>query len=87
MFIWVRNMEGPMRYQIAATLVGFGLVMAANPALAKHEPDYNFPWAQSQSVRGPKAQRIENEHWGKHHYHGIFLEGSDYEHSPSKEYD
>lgn len=64
-----------------------GAIAASDYALAKHDVDHSFPWTQTQSARGPKAQQNDSEHWGKHHHHGIFLEGSDYEHAPSKRYD
>jgi hypothetical protein len=81
-------MEAMMRVKIAATLFAFlTLVTASAPAVAKHEVNFNFPWAESQTVRSPTTRRLEREHWGKHHHHGIFLEGSDYEHSPAARYD
>jgi hypothetical protein len=81
-------MEEAMRVQIALTLAAIGVLLAGSaPAFAKHEPDVNFPWVQTQSVRGPKMQRDESEHWGKHHHHGIFLEGSDFDRTPAPAYD
>jgi hypothetical protein len=80
-----KSMEATMRGKLAVTLVAFGVLVTA-PAFAKHEADYNFPWVQTQSVRSPKTRHIESEHWGKHHHHGIFLEGSDYESRPTPRY-
>lgn len=76
-----------MQSKIAIFAAVAGVLVASEPALAKNDGDHSFPWVQTQSVRGPKAQQNETEHWGKHHEHGIFLEGSDYERAPVKRYD
>jgi hypothetical protein len=82
------SVEGKMRVKIVATLATFvALVTAFDPAFARHEADYNFPWVQTQSVRSPRTRHNESDHWGKHSDHGIFLEGSDYERSPAPRYD
>lgn len=73
-----------MRNKLSVNLAFLGALVASAPALASHEADYNFPWVQTQSVRNAKIQPREAEHWGKHHHHGIFLEGSDYQHSSTK---
>lgn len=76
-----------MRSKIAVILAVGGFVSASYPALARQVVDRDAPWAQTHSVRGPKVQQDETQHWGKHHHHGIYLEGSDYEHAPREKYD
>lgn len=87
------NMEGrktkedAMRSSLVLVLALAGSVVASQGAFAKHEDDHSFPWAQTQSVRSHKTEKREAEHWGKHHHHGIYLEGSDYEHPSVRQYD
>jgi hypothetical protein len=68
-----------MRIRPVLLLALAGSFSFAGAALADHEVDYSFPWAQSQSTSGPKTKVLRNEHWGKHHDHGIYLEGSEQE--------
>lgn len=75
-----------MRGKIAIILLGVGGLFASSPALAEHETADSAPRGQTESFRGPKARQTE-EHWGKHHHHGIYLEGSDYERAPQHSYD
>lgn len=76
-----------MRSKIAAILAAASVLAVSHAAYAKHEVDHSFPWVQTQSARGQKAVQREDEHWGKHHHHGIYLEGSDYEHPTARQYD
>lgn len=76
-----------MRSKLTASLVIFAIFGVTSPAFAKHEADDNFPWVQTQSLRGQKAQQRDNGHWGKHHHHGIILEGADHDRAPAPAYD
>jgi hypothetical protein len=76
-----------MRIRPVLLLALAGSFTFAGAALADHEVDYSFPWAQTQSTSGPKAKVPRNEHWGKHHHHGIYLEGSDHERNNAHSYD
>jgi hypothetical protein len=88
MVLKIKSLEVMMRVKMAVTLVAFStFVSASAPAVAKHEADSKLLWVQTPDVRSPKTRRMETEHWGKHHHHGIFLEGSDYERSPTARYD
>jgi len=68
-------------------LVSASLFAGAAPALADHHDEGLLPWLQlddaARSGRG-KANKARpgvseaNRHWGKHHEHGIHLEGGEF---------
>jgi hypothetical protein len=76
-----------MPNKVAMTLAVVSFFTTSGYAFAEHEAEFSFPWEQTQSLRGHKLEGKKAEHWGKHHHHGIYLEGSDYEHYRLLQYD
>lgn len=76
-----------MRKIAIFALVSASLLAGAGAALADHPDEgLRFPWSDptdhGAQPRGKKKLRPDVEeadvHWGKHHHHGIHLEGSEF---------
>lgn len=75
-----------MRNKAFVSLAVASFFSMSSYALADYRDQLSFAWPVGETATAQKGDRAAGEkaarnddHWGKHHHHGIYLEGSDWE--------